>query len=142
MAGVYRAAAPRPRVARPGAALLGATVARTITSSVTLGPLGGVALATASATRLAVGGGVLGPLVGTALVVAGLWTPWTALRVRLVPGAIWDDGAGLWDGGATQDDNDGAVWDAGSGFGQGMALPDGVWTASPAGPATWENAVR
>lgn len=142
MAGVYRAAPPRPPVARPGAALLGGGAPRTIAAFATLGPLTGVAFATAGATRLAVGGGLLGPLTGTAVVATGLWTPWTALRVTLVPGAIWDDGDSLWDGGAAPEDNDGAVWDAGSGFGAGPPVPLGPWTTIPAAPGFWENAIR
>lgn len=142
MAGVYRGAPSRPRVARPGAALLGGGVSRTIAAVAALGPLAGVAFAATGTARLAVGGGMLGPLTGTAVVATGLWTPWTALRVTLVPGAVWDDGDSLWDGGTTPEDNDGAVWDAGSRFGATPSVPLGPWTTVPAAPGLWENATR
>lgn len=164
MAGVFRPSPPPPRLARRGAALLGGGLpTRVATAASTLGPLaapavgrvhvrlsGTVSLAalaglgtvSGSGARLAIGGGLLGPVGSAAVAATGLWTSWQALRVALVPGALWDDGAGLWDGGLTPDDNDGAIWDAGSSFVLPAAVPQGAWLASPPGATTWENALR
>lgn len=152
MVGVYRPSPPPPRLVRLGAALLGGGLpARVATAASTLGGLAapavarvrvslsgtaslaaltGLGTASGSGARLAVGGGLLGPVGSSAVAATGLWTVWQALRVVLVPGALWDDGASLWDGGLAPGDNDGAVWDAGSSFAAPPPAPAGAHAQS------------
>ena len=164
MAGVFRPWPPPPRLVRRGATLLdGGPPSRVATSTSTLDAVAGAATAlvrvrlsgsaslavlaslgtiSGSTVRLAVGASLLGPIGSSAAAATGLWTSWRALRVTLVPAALWDGGASVWDGGLTPEDNDGAVWDAGSGFAMPSPIPASAWLAAPPVSTTWENSLR